>query len=87
MVMVNSEGYVIPHGKKRSKSDELKGQIMIDTLLLKDEKDNGFRRVYDRIEELQSNIEKCQKELAQIDGIEINEMKYRRTKPSKWNWR
>lgn len=87
MVVVIGDMMFNPYSEEKSREEELEGEILLNTLLLQAEEENGFRKVYERIEELKGNIEQAQKELIQIENEKINGMKSRRTKPSKWNWR
>lgn len=87
MVVVIGDKMFNPYLEEKSREEELEGEILLNTLLLQAEEENGFRKVYERIEELKGNIEQAQKELIQIENEKISGMKYRRTKPTRWNWR
>lgn len=87
MVLAFGDGVMIPDVENKSREEELEGEILLNTLLLQSEEENGFRKVYERIEELKLNIEKNKKELKQIEESKQNEKKICSRKPTKWNWR
>lgn len=70
-----------------SDKEILEGKIAMDTLLLKIEEEQGYKRVHDRIEELKCNLRNYNEELSQMDKIEDTNVKHRRTKSFRWNWR
>lgn len=85
MVIHGADGMILK--MEQSREQELRGKIAMDTLLLEIEEEQGYRRVHERIEELKLNLIKAKSELQQIEDEKMNGMKYRRTKPTRWNWR
>lgn len=88
MIFTMGDGTIAtPFRGPLSDKEILEGKIAMDTLLLKIEEEQGYKRVHDRIEELKCNLRDYNEKLNQMDKIEDTNTKDRRSKSFRWNWR